>query len=165
MKAGFERRLNVSIRREADITLFPFGDFFQGFEQLDAVRKIFGEKTERILSELKVEFFSPRWGYMSTSDVDGHLIISSHHLKNSKFEIVYLDIIHELCHVRQFMDGRVLFDSRYDYVDSPIEIEAYRVTVNEAISIGMSREEIREYLKVDWINEQQLETLAKNVGL
>ncbi len=165
MKAGFERRMNVSIRREADIVLFPFRDYFQGFEQLDAVRKIFGEDTESILSKLKVEFFSSRWGYMSTSDVDGHLIISSHHLKNSKFEIVYLDIIHELCHVRQFMDGRVLFDSRYDYVDSPIEIEAYRDTVNEAFRIGMTREEIREYLKVDWINEQELETLAKNVGL
>ncbi len=165
MKTKQESKLNVTIRREREPVLFPFTDYFQGFDKVEAVRKIFGAETEKVLAELKVEFFSSRWGYMSTSDVDGHLIISSHHLKNSKFEIVYLDVIHELFHVKQFMDGRVLFDHRYDYVDSPIEIEAYKATVDEAKRIGMSRDEIKEYLKVDWINEQELETLAKNVGL
>ncbi len=165
MKPNHEHKLNVTITRDAEPTLFPFTDYFKGFEKLDAVRKIFGGEAEKVLAELKVEFFSSRWGYMSTSDVDGHLIISSHHLKKGKFEVVYLDVIHELFHVKQFMDGRVLFDSRYHYVDSPIEIEAYKATVDEALRIGLPREEIKEYLKVDWIDEGELETLAKNVGL
>ncbi len=160
-----ESKLAVTIRRDAELVLFPFTDYFRGFEKLEAVKKIFGGETKKVLANLKVEFFSSRWGYMSTSDIDGHLIISSHHLKNSKFDVVYLDAIHELCHVKQFMDGRVLFDSRYEYVDSPIEIEAYKSTVEEAIRIGMPRAEIKEYLKVDWIDEKELERLAKNVGL
>ena len=160
-----ESKLAVTIRRDAELVLFPFTDYFRGFEKLEAVKKIFGGETKKVLANLKVEFFSSRWGYMSTSDIDGHLIISSHQLKNSKFDVVYLDAIHELCHVKQFMDGRVLFDSRYEYVDSPIEIEAYKSTVEEAIRIGMPRAEIKEYLKVDWIDEKELERLAKNVGL
>ena len=165
MDSEIEQKLGVSIRREAKPVLFPFTDYFQGFERVEVVRKVFGAETERVLSSLKVEFFSSKWGYMSTSDVDGHLIISSHHLKNSDFETVYLDIVHELCHVKQFLDGRVLFDMRYDYADSPIEIEAYKITVDEAKRIGFTDEMIREYLRVEWMSEDDVQKLIKNIGL
>lgn len=165
MDDGVERRLGVEIRRNASPILFPFKDYFRGFEKLPVVRGIFGERTDEVISNLEVEFFSSKWGYMSTSEVDGHLIISSYHLKNSDFETVYLDIVHELCHVKQFMDGRELFDARYSYVDSPIEIEAYRTTVEEAKRIGFTEERIREYLKVDWITEEELFKLISNIGL
>jgi hypothetical protein len=165
MDSKVEYRLGVGIRRDVKPVLFPFRDYFQGFENVGAVRSVFGAETEKVLSDLKVEFFSSKWGYMSTSDVDGHLIISSHHLKNSDFETVYLDVVHELCHVKQFMDGRVLFDARYGYADSPVEIEAYRITVDEAKRIGFTEDRIREYLRVEWMSEEELQKLIKNIGL
>ena len=140
-------------------------DFFKGFERVEAVRSTFGSKTEQVLENLKVEFFSFRFGYMGVSDVDGHLLISTHHLKSSDFKILYLDIVHELVHVKQFMDGKQLFNSEFEYVDSPVEIEAYRHAVKEAKRIGMSNKEIIDYLKVEWVDEAAHKRLVEAVGL
>jgi hypothetical protein len=44
-------------------TTRSFSDYFRGFEKVEAVRRIFGDKTEQVLRDLKVEF---TWagGYM-----------------------------------------------------------------------------------------------------
>ena len=157
--------LNVEIRRGAAITLFPFTDYFRGFDRVGAVRRIFGRNTAAVLRNLKVEFFSSRFGYMGVSDEDGHLLVSTHHLRNADEKVLYLDIVHELFHVKQFIDGRKLFLDEFEYVDSPIEIEAYRVTVKEAKRIGMSTQEIIEYLKVEWVEEEAHKRLVKTLGL
>lgn len=145
--------------------LHPFTDYFQGFEKVGVIKDLFAERTDEILSNLKVEFFSARWGYMSTSDKDAHLLISTHHLDTSDFRTVYLDVVHELCHVKQFFDGRTLYDDRFSYVDSPVEIEAYKTTVQEAKRLGMSNAEIAEYLKVEWTSEEDQKKLLVNLGL
>lgn len=156
---------SVTIERNAPVTLLPFKDYFKGFENVQMVRDLFGESTERVLENLKVEFFSAKFGYMSVSDVDGHLLISAHHLKTSEFNVVYLDVVHELCHVKQFMEGKQLFNIEFEYVDNPTEIEAYKKTVEEAKRIGLTREKILEYLKVEWVSEDQHQRLVSAVGL
>jgi hypothetical protein len=160
-----DTKLGVEIVRDAPVSLLPFTDFFRGFEKTTAVRSLFGKDTARVLRNLKVEFFSAKFGYMSVSDVDGHLLISSHHLKNSEWNVVYLDVIHELFHVKQFMEGKKLFQEEFEYVDSPIEVPAYKFTVEEAKRIGMKGDEIAEYLKVEWVDEKQHKRLLKTLGL
>ncbi|MCI4346878.1 MAG: hypothetical protein L3K07_09045, partial [Thermoplasmata archaeon] len=155
-----ERKLGVSIERKAPTKLLRFTRFFQGFDRVDAVRGLFGPRTEHVLRDLKVEFFSARFGYMGTSDVDGHLLISTHHLSDSDFKTVYLDIVHELCHVKQFREGKPLFYPKQSYVDAPSEIEAYRFTIREAQRIGLSRRAMLEYLKVERISEAEHRRLA-----
>ena len=157
--------LGVAIDRNAEVKLYPFTDFFKGFDKVEAVRSTFGDRTEEVLSNLKVEFFSFRFGYMGVSDVDGHVLISTHHLKNSEFKILYLDVVHELVHVKQFMDGKQLFNSEFEYVDSPVEVEAYRHAVKEAKRIGMSDKEIIEYLKVEWVDLESHKRLVEACGL
>jgi hypothetical protein len=76
-----------------------------------------------------------------------------------------LDLIHELYHVKQFLDGRELFDPRYDYVERPTEIEAYRYTVQEARRLGLSEERICLYLKTEWMSQYDLKKLAKSVNV
>jgi hypothetical protein len=90
----------VTIRRDAPISLHPFTDFFQGFEKLDAVIGIFGPRTLETLRNLKVEFFSSRWGYMAVNDKDGHILVSAHYLQEGDERDIYLDVVHELVHVR-----------------------------------------------------------------
>jgi hypothetical protein len=158
-------KLGVSIRRDAEVILHPFTEFFKGFEKVEAVRATFGQKTEVVLANLKVEFFSFRFGYMGVSDVDGHILISTHHLKNSEFRVLYLDVVHELVHVKQFMEGKQLFNSEFEYVDSPVELEAYKHCVNEAKRIGMRDEEIIDYLKVEWVDLESHRRLVEAVGL
>ena len=86
-----------------------FMEFFKGFEKVDAVRGIFGEKTVEVLSQLTVEI-SWVMGYMYVDGSDGHLVISKGYLNTGDKTDIYLDLIHELCHVRQFMEGKELPD-------------------------------------------------------
>src|SRR5487761_809250 len=86
------RGYGVTIRRKATIRRYPFQRYFRGFEATLPIRELFGAAAPRILRDLKVEFFSPPFGYMGTSDEDGHLIVSSHHLRTSDFRTLYLDV-------------------------------------------------------------------------
>ena len=141
-----------------------FAEYFKNFDKVEAVKGIFGEKTEEVLSHLKVEL-SWFMGYMYVNDSDGHLTISKKYLENGNKTDIYLDLIHELCHVKQFMDGRELFDPRYDYVERPTEIEAYRYAVQEAKRIGLSEERIRRYLWTEWMSKDDFKRLAKAVNV
>jgi hypothetical protein len=80
-------------------------------------------------------------------------------------KVLYLDVVHELFHVKQFMEGKNLFQNEFEYVDSPIEVPAYEFTVKEAKRIGMSMNEIVEYLKVEWVTEEQHARLVKTLAL
>ena len=143
---------------------YSFTDYFKGLEKVKAVRQIFGEKTEEVLRNLKVEF---TWfgGYMGTSNTDGHIFVNSRYLRNGDRTDIYLDLIHELVHVRQFMEGKELFDSNYSYVDRPTEIEAYRYAVEEARRLGLSEKRICEYLKTEWMSQQDLRRLAETLNV
>jgi len=154
----------VRINRYYKITLHDFSDYFMGFERVEAVREIFGRDTQNVLNNLKVEFCGRR-GYMGVSDQDGHIIVSADYLKNGTERELYLDVIHELVHVKQFFDGRELFDEAWEYVDRPTEIEAYTRAVKEARRIGMTDEEIYQYLKTERMTVEELQRLAKSVGV
>jgi hypothetical protein len=160
-----EHKLGVDIERKAPAKLYPFTRFFRGFETVPTVRKLFGARTVPALQTLKVEFFSARFGYMGTSDIDGHLLISSRHLSDSPFRTVYLDLVHELCHVKQFRAGKRLFYPKLSYVDAPSEIEAYRLTIEEGQRIGMTNRQLVDYLKVEWITPAEHRRLARHCGL
>jgi hypothetical protein len=160
-----ERGFGVRIRRKAPIRLYPFRQFFEGFEQAPPVQELFGGRTAEILRNLKVEFFSPPFGYMGTSDEDGHLIVSSHHLRTSDLRTLYLDVVHELCHVKQHRDGRRLFDQQKKYFETPTEIEAYEFTVQEGRRLGMTNRELVDYLKVEWVEPEDHRRFARRLGL
>jgi hypothetical protein len=147
------------------IALHDFTDFFQGFDEIPAVRSIFGDDTANVLKSLKVEFFSSKFGYMGVSDEDGHLIVSAYYLREGEPVSKYLDVIHELVHVRQFREGKPLFDENYEYHNRPTELEAYKLAITEGRKLGMSDKELFDYLKVDWLNEEELRKLAKNLGV
>lgn len=155
----------VTIRRDAPVSLHPFTDFFQGFERVEVVRRVFGEDTERVLSDLQVEFYSSKWGYMGVSDIDGHLIVSTHYLKHGEEREVYLDVVHELVHVKQFREGKELFPQGVEYADRPTEIEAYAVAIEEARRIGLTEEQIREYLRVPWMDDEDHTRLLSHLGV
>ena len=141
-----------------------FLEYFKNFDKVKAVQGIFGEKTTEVLSNLKVEF---SWlkGYMYVDGADGHLVISKEYLNKGDKKEIYLDLIHELCHVKQFMEGKELFDPTYDYVDRPTEIEAYRYAVQEARRIGFTEERLRCYLRTEWMSDDDFERLAKAVNV
>jgi len=162
--ADKESQLKVKIMRNVKVITQPFMDYFKGFESVEAVRRIFGEDTEKVLANLTVEFAGRR-GYMGVSEVDGHLIISADYLTKGDIVDIYLDIIHELVHVRQFMEGKELFDHNFSYTERPTEIEAYRVAVEEARRLRLSDEKICMYLKTEWMNDEDFKSLILAVNV
>jgi hypothetical protein len=159
-----ETRLKVKISREVPVAMYTFTDYFKGFDRIEAVRKIFGDRTESVLQKIRVEFAGMR-SYMGVSNVDGHILMSARYLKEGDIVDIYLDIIHELVHVRQFMEGRELFDDNFSYVERPTEIEAYRLAVEEARNLGLSEERICEYLKTEWMTDDEFRRLAEAVDV
>ena len=149
-------RLGTSTRR--------FTEYFKGFEKVEAVRGIFGEETEEVLRNLKIEFMG-FGGYMGVDDTNGHLMVNARYLNSGNKVDIYLDVIHELYHVKQFMEGKELFDNQYDYVERPTEVEAYRYTVQEARRLGLSDKRICEYLKTEWMSDSDLKRLAKTLDV
>lgn len=115
------------------------------FKQVMASAKV-------IVADLQAEMF--------VTNEEGTIIIGLNHLKNAPDEILYLDIIHELCHVKQHMAGRDLYDATKAYVDRETEIEAYGVTVDEARRTGMDEKNIANYLRVSWITPEEHKRLA-----
>jgi hypothetical protein len=143
-------------------SLHAFTDYFKGLERVQTVREIFGDQVEEVLRGVKVEF---TWfgGYMSVNGRNGHLMISSRYLNSGDKVDIYLDLIHELVHVKQFMLGKELFDVHYSYTERPTEVEAYRYAVKEARRLGLTDERICQYLKTEWMSEKDLERLARAV--
>jgi len=157
--------VGVSLPKKVPVKFHPFTSYFKGFENVAAVRKTFGPRTAQILRTVKVEFFTSRWGYMGVSDDDGHLIVSTHYLGHGDPRDIYLDVVHELVHVKQHRDGRALFHNRWTYENRPTELEAYRLCTAEGRRLGMTDRELVRYLKVPWLDDGEFVQLAKNLGL
>jgi len=156
--------LSVTIKRDVEVSSHSFVDVFKGFEKVEAVRAIFGERTEEVLAGLSV-VLSPRMGYLHIDGSNGAIIVSAPYLKSADERYIYLDLIHELVHVKQFMKGMELWDERYSYVDRPTEIEAHIHAVREARRIGLKEDEIVDYLRVEWISKEEFERLLKVLGV
>ena len=156
--------LGVCIERNPVLGRSPFTRVFGGFEKVRAVRGIFGHRTDEVLGNLSVEVTTGR-GYMRINDVKGSIVINAKYLKEGKEMDVYLDVIHELVHIRQHHEGKELWDKDYKYTDRPTEIEAYKVAVKEARRLGLSEEQLVDYLKVEWIPEDEFRSFLENVGV
>ena len=146
------------------VSTYPFTDYFKGLEKLHVVRRIFREQTEAVLLDLQVDF---TWigGYMGVNGSNGHLIVNTRYLHNGDRVDIYLDLIHELVHVKQFSEGKDLFDRKYSYVERPTEVEAYRYAVEEAKRMGLSDERICNYVKTEWMSDEAFTQLAITLNI
>jgi hypothetical protein len=157
-------QLGVSIERSVGPGSLPFTNVFRGFERVEAVRSIFGGKTLEVLTELMVDIMETR-GYLRIDAEKGSVIINSKYLREGHELFLYLDVIHELVHIRQHMEGKELWDQRYKYVDRPTEIEAYKAAVAEGRRLGLSDHELVDYLKVEWVPDEDFARLLTVLGV
>ena len=76
---------------------------------------------------------------------------------------LYLDLAHELTHLRQLAEGMDLWDRSLHYVDRPTEIEGYAVAVEEGIRLGMTEADVMRHLSNPWMNKEETGRLRENI--
>jgi hypothetical protein len=154
------------VKRDAVVGEYKLSEVFAGLESSSALAKVFGSKTQmaKILRHLKLRVERNDSGLWLDRDT-GTICIGSKHLTTAKNDFLYLDVIHVLVHVRQFLEGKELYDQAFEYVDRPTELEAYRTTVAEARRVGMAENEILKYLRMDAVDDSELGKLMEKIGV
>jgi hypothetical protein len=156
----------IQVNRDLQDGIYNLEDIFVNLKTVEILFKVFKsyEVLEDVFEKTPV-IIDGSSHYMHVKNEDASIVVGRDHLKNSEKKILYLDIIHELVHVKQQRAGLDLYDSSYSYVDRPTEIEAYEITVEEARRLGMKDAEIFEYLHVEWISHDEHKRLASRVGV
>ena len=165
----FRKRLLVRtfhVKRSVGMGEYKLTDVFTGLESSPTLKRVFGTKVQmsKIMSHLKLKVEHNDSGLWLDRDT-GTICIGSKHLSSAKNDFLYLDVIHVLVHVRQFLEGKELYDQAFEYVERPTELEAYRTTVAEARRVGMGEDEILRYLRMDAADDSELGKLMEKIGV
>ena len=156
----------IQVNRDLQDGIYNLEDIFVNLKTVEILFKVFQsrEVLEEVFENTSV-IVDDSSHYMHVKNEDASIVVGRDHLKNSEKKILYLDIIHELVHVKQQRQGLDLYDTSYAYVDRPTEIEAYEIAVEEARRLGMKDDEIFDYLHVEWISHDEHKRLASRVGV
>ena len=156
----------IKINREIKPGTYALSEIFDGLNHASVLMKVFKSKKELddVFSKTNI-IVEEKDHYMFVKNDDASIVIGLEHLQKSDSKILYLDIVHELVHVKQQRSGLDLYDKSYLYVDRPTEIEAYQITVKEAKRLGMHNKEILDYLHVEWITQEEHKRLASRLGI
>jgi hypothetical protein len=118
----------------------------------------------RLLDTARVRI-EPGKGYVWVDDeLPAIVLVERYYLQGSPLDL-YLDLIHELTHLRQLAERQDVWDERFPYVDRPTEIEGYAVAIEEGLRLGMTEAEIFQHLSNPWMTAAEVRRLRKNVEL
>jgi hypothetical protein len=154
------------VHRSPEVREYKLSEVFTGLGSSSALARIFGSKVQmtRTMKHLKLKVEKGDSGLWLDRNT-GAICIGAKHLATAKRDFLYLDVIHVLVHVRQFLEGKELYDQAFEYVDRPTELEAYRTTVAEARKVGMDEDEILKYLRMDAVDDSELGKLMERIGV
>lgn len=156
----------IEINRRVEPGRLKITDAFPTLRDDPMMLGIFGtlDVVDEVLSTVCLNVVeAPHYMYINRDD--GSINSGLGHLRNSDAEVLYLDILHELYHVKQQREGADLYPANVAYVDNPTEIEAYEYNVKVGRHIGMTDGEILNYLYVEFISHEDLIKLAKRLNL
>ena len=154
------------VNRRVAAGTHPLTKVFPGIDEDAGFRKLFannGMRT-RVLQTCHIEAV-PEDMYMYINDDKGHIVAGLDYLRTAEEWVLYLDVMHELVHIKQWIAKQPLWDRRYAYVDRPTEVQAYRFAVGLARKIGIPDRDITDYLRVEWVSRKEHERLCRRLGL
>lgn len=158
-----------AFRRDLPEGKYKLSEVFTGLENIPELKKVFGEKLGDIPNIILVITRKSEVGYFEKLEYayinHGEIHIGTDYIRTGDEKDIYLDIIHEMVHIKQHWDGRELFDKNYEYINRPTEIEAYKIAAEAGKRIGLSSIEISSYLEVPWVSKKDMKELEKNIGL
>jgi hypothetical protein len=144
--------------------LHPYRLLLPRFEESPAVQWVESRTTPLapLLDSARVRI-KPGQGYLWVDvKIPAIVLIEEYYRKAIPLDL-YLDLVHELTHLRQLAEGQNLWDHSLDYVDRPTEIEGYAVAVREGIRLGMSEDEVIRHLSNPWMSDNEVARLRANI--
>ncbi len=116
----------------------------------------------RLLNKARVRI-EPGDGYVWVDDEAPAIVLKEHYYESGHPRDLYLDLLHELTHLRQLAEGHDLWDERLPYVDRPTEIEGYAVAIEEGCRLGMTEADILRHLSNPWMTSADVLRMRNNV--
>ena len=152
--------------RTLGLGMHPYLAVFPGVMDSPGMRRVAPtpQARERLLRDAKVHLSAmPGFAYINTRE-------PCIELAWTYFEVgshldLYLDMLHELTHLRQLAEGADLWDRRFSYVDRVTEIEGYAVAVEEGRRLGMTPEMIRSHLHNPWMTQEDVVRLEQHIDV
>ncbi len=142
----------------------PFLSFLPRVAEAPAIRRIASLATPlaSLLEAARIRI-EARHGYVWVDDDIPAIILTEQYYQRGDSRDLYLDLLHELTHLRQLAEGLNLWEERLPYVDRPTEIEGYAVAVEEGRRLGMTEAEISRHLSNPWMTRADVRRLRQNV--
>jgi hypothetical protein len=154
----------AQVVRTLDSGMHPYRRLLPRFEESPAARRIQSPATPLgpLIDNARVRI-KPGEGYCFVDiKVPAIILFQEYYQKANPLDL-YLDMAHELTHLRQFAEGENLWDHSLHYVDRPTEIEGYAVAVEEGLRLGMTEAQIMQHLSNPWLNESEVARLRENI--
>src|SRR3989442_11349375 len=123
----------------------PLTKVFPGPDEDPAFGELFPDGTrQEVLEKCYIEAVSEDM-YMYIDDSDGHVVAGLEYLKTGEPWVLYLDVIHELTHIRQWRAGEAPLGRRGAHVGPPTAGGAHHGAVGRARGPGASQRESGGY--------------------
>lgn len=154
----------VIVNRTLDCGLHPYRLLLPRFEESPAARRIATPTIPigPLMDKARVKIKKGE-GYLYVDVKIPAITLIEGYYRRANAVDLYLDLAHELTHLRQLEEGRNIWDHSLHYVDRPTEIEGFAVAVEEGIRLGMKEEEVIQHLSNPWLNDDEIDRLRKNI--
>jgi hypothetical protein len=143
--------------------LHPYLRVLPGAAQSPGLKRIEPDPAKRAaLLDDALVFIKPGGGFAYVDVETPCIVLAEEYYRTGTDVDLYMDMLHELTHIRQHHEGRDLWDERYEYVDRPTEIEGYAVAVEEGRRLGMNDADVVEHLSNPWMDEEDVLRLLRH---
>ncbi len=144
--------------------LHPYRLMLPRFEESPAVRRIEtpGIPIGPLLDDARVKIKKGEGYCYVDVKIPAIVLIEEYYIKANPLDL-FLDMAHELTHLRQLAEGRNIWDHSLPYVDRPTEIEGYAVAVEEGVRLGMTEEQVIQHLSNPWLDDDEIDRLRRNI--
>ena len=160
VRGGFRMPAFAAIRRDLPMGTHPYLAVLPGAARSPAMARVEPDpvKRETLLNGSRVRIaMTPDYAHID--DEAGVIVVSWWYYHLGADLHLYLDMLHELTHLRQLRDGADLWDASRTYAQRPTEIEGYCVAVEEGRRLGMSPAEVREHVHNPWMTDADVDGL------
>jgi hypothetical protein len=151
--------------RTLRLGLHPYAEVLPRAAESPAMRRVAADPATRqaLLSAARVRIsLIPGYAFIDTRTPC--ICLSWVYYKIGTDLDLYLDMLHELTHLRQLQEGADLWDRRFSYVDRITEIEGYAVAVEEGRRLGMTGSDIARHLHNFWMSTNAVARLNQNIA-